>query len=381
MRWFAAVIAFMVPVAFWQGIPAFSVAPKWAVLCLVPLLLFGRRVEMKAAHWLGLLYLAWATVSLHWTLVLLDGYDGWIKLLLPAACFMLGSVLEDATPVFWGFALGVAVQAPLALAQQYWHWGGVDQLVYPAGLFGNKNFFGEAAALALIGIAFTKDRTWWLAAAALLACLWVAESRAAWLALAIVGFIAYGRWTRRWRLLTELAIVVVGGGLLFLELLFPAQTAEFFQCAAMDLGERFYIWGDTFAGLTWLGRGVGSYMAAYPEHQQFLVITRRPEFAHNDFLQCIFELGLPGAILAGCLLVCCLAVGDARARLVFAAFLVEGFFGFPLHMPGTAFLGAFVAGCAARSGPDLRFVLARLRTVFGDGMVVARRALHPVSRA
>ena len=362
----------MVPAAFWQGVPAFSVAPKWACMCLVPMLLFGRKVEMKSAHWIGFTLLAWAGLSLTWTLVPLDGWDGMAKLLLTAAAFMLGSVIEDAAPVLWGFALGVAVQTPLALAQEYWHWGSVDQLIYPAGLFGNKNFLGEAACLALVGVAFTRQKAWWIIAPLLLACMFVTGSKASWLALAVVGFVVCGVWTGRWRRVTELAIVLLGGSLLFFELVFPLDTAFLFQRVGSDLLERIEIWGDTLAGLTWLGRGVGSYISAYPEHQVFLSIKVRPEMAHNDFLQCIFEFGLPGAILAGCLLCCGLVWGNLRARLVFVAFLVEGLFGFPLHMPATAFLGAFVAGNAARGSPDLRFAVARLRAVFAGRLVLGR---------
>lgn len=70
---------------------------------------------------------------------------------------------------------------------------------------------------------------------------------------------------------------------------------------------------------------------------------------HNDWLQLIYELGIVGLIPMAVLL----AVPSAFA----AALVVIGCFGFPLHMPASAALSAFVVG------HDIRNLAAERRGV------------------
>lgn len=349
--------------AYWPAISAFAVAPKWAVIALVPLLLVSRRIEMKAAHWAGLALLGYAALSLAWHPVLLEGLDGLAKLLLVAACFMAGSLVADLTILFEAFAWGVTLSAALAIAQ-YLGWDGVNQLVPPAGLFGNKNFLGEAAALALIGV--VGRPRWWLAIGPLVA-LWFSGCREAWLA-AGVGLLV-PLWAMGYRKGVIETLVGLCGAISLLSL------GPFGHVG--DMHTRLAIWHDTWDGLTWLGRGIGSFMVAYPQFATHmdLLADSRPEFAHNDALQLAFELGLPGLLCGGILFagIILQSAANIRGRAIFVALLVESALGFPLHMPATAFLGACVAGHLARTSPDLRTVLARLRALGARGLGMAGR--------
>lgn len=362
MEWALGAIGFGVAGAYWPAISAFAVAPKWAVLALVPLLLVSRRVEMKAAHWAGLALLGYAALSLAWHPVLLDGLDGLAKLLLVAACFMAGSLVADLTILFEAFAWGVTLSAVLAIAQ-YLGWDGVNQLVPPAGLFGNKNFLGEAAALALIGV--VGRPRWWLAIGPLVA-LWFSGCREAWLA-AGVGLLV-PLWAMGYRKGVIETLVGLCGAISLLSL------GPFGHVG--DMHTRLAIWHDTWDGLTWLGRGIGSFMVAYPQFATHMDMLggSRPEFAHNDGLQLLFELGPIGLAFA-CGMCAAIFVGGLATRgcAILAALCVETLLGFPLHMPATAFLGACVAGHLARTSTDLRAVLARLRALGARGLGMAGR--------
>src|SRR4029077_4416311 len=69
----------------------------------------------------------------------------------------------------------------------------------------------------------------------------------------------------------------------------------------MTIQARAEIWGNTtreVAASPWTGVGLGAY-----EHglSRFKTIapTSTVDFAHNDYLQILAELGIPGAVLAG----------------------------------------------------------------------------------
>jgi O-antigen ligase len=71
----------------------------------------------------------------------------------------------------------------------------------------------------------------------------------------------------------------------------------------MTIQARADIWGNTMlevAASPWTGVGLGAY-----EHGLYQFKTTAPnntvDFAHNDYLQILAELGIPGAVLAGAL--------------------------------------------------------------------------------
>lgn len=98
---------------------------------------------------------------------------------------------------------------------------------------------------------------------------------------------------------------------------------------------RIETWADAVRHLSLIGNGLGSFRFAYPEM----------EFAHNDFLQITYELGVPGLIVLSGLLFLGL---QSQERPLLIAFMVEGFFGFPLYWPATGFFAAVCLGAALR---------------------------------
>lgn len=342
--------------AYWGGIPAFAIAPRWAVLCFCPLLFMLRPIEMRSAHWVGLAVLGWAALSLAWVPVELEGLDGMAKLLLLASAFMVGSTFADLRPLFAGAAAGMLVNAAVA-ALQLTGWGDIQQLSFaPAGLLGNKNFLGETAALVLFGV--VGSGRWRIASAlACLFCVLASGCREAWLAVGLGAATWLALWGGKRVRALEAAACITGAVLL---------SANVGNAHWGDIGDRILIWEDTLLGLTWAGRGIGSFMVAYPEHAQYFnVLVARPEFAHNDFLQLLFELGPLGAGLALWAAAYCIRGADTCARCFFVVAVVECCLGFPLHLPATGGLIAVVAGYAARRSPRLRDVLAVVRTPVG----------------
>ena len=329
-----ALVAFLVSVAYWPHSPAFAVAPKWAVLAVgLPVALWYVRLRMTAAHWLGLGLIVYAAASLAWTPVLWDGLQGMWELLLVAAAFCIGAERDDLGEVYLGFAMGLIPSAVLAILQHF-NISPVLQLIGPAGLFGNKNFMGETAALVVIGLAASRVRLDWCFLPAPVVCVILSGSRAAWLGLLVAA--AIWGW-QRWRYGTaaaEAMVCVIGLAVII------------WQPYLVDtLKAREAIWGDAIHGLTWQGHGIASFYAdvTWRAQPQPLLI-QRTEHAHNDLLEMAFELG-PAALLFLAVLALAFGAPGEIERMVLAAFLVEAAFGFPLHMPATAFLGALVAGC------------------------------------
>jgi DNA (cytosine-5)-methyltransferase 1 len=122
-----------------------------------------------------------------------------------------------------------------------------------------------------------------------------------------------------------------------------------FPCQPFSsIGKRLDIWIDTLQGLTWFGRGVGSYEYLFLEKATHADIIERATFAHNDLLQLAFEFGLMTLIPVYAILKL-LKVQDDKHRSALVYFLVVGIFGYPLFSPVTAFMVAIVAGQLARN--------------------------------
>jgi hypothetical protein len=78
----------------------------------------------------------------------------------------------------------------------------------------------------------------------------------------------------------------------------------------------------------------------------------RNAFAHNDFLQIAYELGVPGLVLILAFVGLVLKAGGPE-RYIFIAFIVEANLAFPSHLPTTGAIAATVAGVAAGRLPRL----------------------------
>lgn len=307
---------------------------------------------------------------------------------------------RSAGLVAWVIVVAGAAQALLALLQ--WT-SGVDR---PAGTYFNPNHLATALAMALALLLACAPgrgvgRVAALAGVALLAAGLVASrSRGGILAaLAGAGLVGWYRW--RWR------AVAAGAGALLLVALAPNPLTERIRDAhgADPLAyTRLAIWRSALerAGDHPLGVGLNMFAKtsqryAFPVEGELARYGRRAESAHNDYLELLAEVGVPGlaAALAALGAFACRVrrrLRDARAgggagdplvlgaagavTAVAAQALVDS----PLAVPGLVVQAAALAGVALgttgpgpaiEATPSLPGLLARGRLPLIRGAIVA----------
>ncbi len=157
-------------------------------------------------------------------------------------------------------------------------------------------------------------------------------------------------------------LTAAGGGVAVLALLFmylpPDQLiARFAQLAATDeitADTRMRIWresGQVVAAYPVFGCGLGGYEAAFLKYKQ-VAPMQTVDYAHDDYLQGLAELGTPGfalcALLAG--LILRRAVCGARRPLAaaavgaLAAMALHSFVDFNLYIPANLITVAWISG-------------------------------------
>ncbi len=193
-------------------------------------------------------------------------------------------------------------------------------------------------------------------------------------ATAIAGItvlIALQRRSRRDRRNWLWAIPVAVPALVLLLLLPPneliARFGEITTGPEMTIDARTNIWRDTLsevAASPWTGVGLGAY-----EHGLYRFKTTAPtntvDFAHNDYLQVLAELGIPGAALAGALgvwilLRCSAVVLSIRKSLnwefavglliALVTLALHSMADFNLYSPANALVLAWLSGVAVSPG-------------------------------
>ena len=239
-------------------------------------------IPLTRAHLLGCVLIGWAVLSVLWAPQPLYSLNGlWQVVILPAICFCLGSQNRSLRPLFIGAGIGLAVSSAISIGQLA-GWIDWPSINTPSGLFLNKNFMAEAAALVLIWL--IAERVWWLVVL-VAPCVVLAGARGALLALAIgLGLLTARRLSR-----LTLGLLAAVAGLFIIGLWGPDPVDWPFA----TLGERWSIWVDTVHGIGLLGSGIGSY--------GFMPHPMQPDgtlmHAHNDYLELVYELGAIGAIL------------------------------------------------------------------------------------
>lgn len=96
------------------------------------------------------------------------------------------------------------------------------------------------------------------------------------------------------------------------------------------------------------GVGMGGYETAFLRFRNVAPMNT-VDYAHNDYLQYLAELGLVGFLLALGVLGRCLyrmGLGLERSRLVAAAMGVHSLFDFNLYIPANALVLAWILGMA-----------------------------------
>jgi hypothetical protein len=342
-----AVLAALVLIAVIPGTTGFATVPRWALLAVaVPMLLMWASAEDRI---IGhgpevplVLFLCWAALSFLWAANTIDAIGALMKWAIIGGTFMVGLLTTNMRAVWIGAGVGIVINCAVAGAQLHGtiDWAPTASGDHPAGLFFNRTLLAEVAALVLVGCAVY--RVWWAIPPALF-CVAVSGSRVGivvilFAALAYAAHVA-SRLRNRVDILPALAVAAAAFTALMLALWSRMPSTS----------ERVNVLLDTWNGLTWFGRGIGSFETAFPS-----VATRIDtyaswtEHAHNDWLEVAFELGVPGVLLLAALYVLCFVRGREPERIVLAAFIGETLVGFPSHMPATAFLAALVAGHMCR---------------------------------
>lgn len=352
---FCALFGFALAVAYLPGTGDPGRSGRWAVLAVgLPALLHlpGHVRKLNIGHLIGIAFIGWCAVSLAWTPRLPDGAAALAQMLILAMAFVLGGRLPSLVPVYAGMGLGLAVNGAVVIAQEFHGYDGIWQVFPPAGLFVSKNWLAEAAALVLVGLIGARQ---WALAIAVLPCLVFSHARGAMLGLGVVAVL----WL--WRRAPTLARFGVACAGLVAAVAISGILADYRLFSMVSVGERGTIWQNTLNGLTWPGRGLGSFYHDYPSHGALQdLLVSRPTHAHSDFLEWAYELG-PGALLPVALLAWCLRTPRPVERAVLIVFIAEACFGFPAHLPVTGFVAALAAGHLAAHGEPVRGLLARGR--------------------
>lgn len=351
-----AILSFLVTIAYVPGVAGFAYVGRWGVLAIgLPVLVLLQKPGKICECYAGIVFLFYATASLAWSPIWPEALNGWFQLVLVAAAFSLGIQAKDVDQVIAGCAAGICVNAGFVALQLagFVPVEVIDGIQGPPGLFGNKNFLGEAAALGLIGTVATRQWIWTPGCA--FAVLF-AQCRGAWVGLALAAIV----WL--WHRQRIVALLLICAMLLGVRMVIGTTVNG-------NIGQRLAIWGDTYDGLTLLGRGTGSYQATVAEHgHRMAALLSRTAHAHNDLLEALYEYGIGSALLV-IVVWQALWAGAAPAsredrlslepaRLVFITFLGAGLVGFPFHQPATGFLAALMAGHLYAAGARLRRELA-----------------------
>ncbi len=258
------------------------------------------------------------------------------------------------------------------------HFAGLLEMVLPfAALYGlaimrrRKDRFGSPTLPAVLACGA------WAVAAVLLLAIMYSLSRMGFVvtlcALFLVAVLSMGPRlpSRVWRLgSVGLTGVVIAVMLIF----FPpdqliARFAELSSTKNVSANVRLHLWKETLSLISefrWFGCGLGGFESTFLKYQA-IASSLRADFAHNDYLQYLAELGLVGfailaAILAGIILqilrgVLALSEEDRRLLVIacagaFLAISLHSLVDFNMHIPANTMTLAWIAGIGSANASD-----------------------------
>lgn len=321
MFWFGAIVS----LCYVPGVTGALIATQWPVLSILLPFALWRSGPVTALHYVGLLFIGYATVRLWSTPIFADGVFGLWLVYIMCLSFWLGSTLDNLRSLYAGLAVGASVSSLIAVFQEF----GYSVVPYvsdnPAGLYVNNVVQG--IVLALVVVALVSERMW-LWVPLLLPGLFLSHSRGAWIALAVGLLAVYVR--RAW----VFAILGIAGVFLLTRALGPSDML------------RLFIWDKTTDMLTWWGWGPGSFFSWQLRYDSNNIY---PEYAHNDALQLVFEYGIAAALPMVCIAYA-LSRTTEREWPVIVAFVAAGCYSMPLWVPLASFLACVAAGRIAGGG-------------------------------
>lgn len=349
------------------GVIGFVSITSWAVMWLaMPLFILRCKIEITVIHVLGMLFLSYSALSLLWSP---HGMLELMQLLALASVFVWGSTLKDLKSVTKGLSIGLAFSSVLAIFQFL----GFNEFVYsgtvrPSGLFFNSNIFAEISGMVLLLILINK--LWWYIPVALPGLM--VSSRAVILGLGVS--LAMLTWSKS-KILSF--VILISSWLIAYFITFSnvlnINPATIGSNSTVSIFQRLYVWEDMLAGFTIFGNGIGSFVFKFPEYNKHIDgSVTLVEYAHNDLLQLIFELGIGSIPLMFIVALLLMVKNDYKSAFIF--FIVIGIFGFPLHMPITAFMFALVAAQLAKSSLGYSDIVDYFRSNLFSRMDTARFA-------
>lgn len=351
--------------AFWPAWEGGGLSPRWMALAVLSgLCVIVTVIRESPIHTVGLWFLIWSWITLAWTPSLAFGMGDMMHLLILAGIFLAAAELEDATASYLTLIAGVSVSTLAALTQVK-GMRLVPELVGPSGLFVNKNYLSEIAAVALV---IAMARRWWWLAPGPAAALLLSHSRAALIAVGVAGL----AWLWQRSRMACGALAGLGVACFVWSTDIPSTVSldgQTEQHDASSFYHRLGVWGPTLKNLQWLGYGEGSFYSVYPTFQPHppLALTR-PERAHNEVIDVACELGLPGLLLFLVFWGRCYRAAETAERYGLLCLAVISCFSFPLHLPATGFAAAFMAGRCARRSRALRKPAWNSRAVRDPGL-------------
>lgn len=352
----------LLPCVYILGWTGFSIETNWFMLwTILPLAMFAVRIRPTPAHWIGAAFLAWAALSLAWTPSSDWAIEAALKLGAGVCAFLLGSEVEDDEWLFRGFAVGIAINSAVAVAQ-YFGWFTDLASGTPSGLLYNGNALAEPAALIAL-VLLLDGRVLW--ALPTIPAIVLPGTRAGVVILG-VGFLAW-LWTKhRVAALALLGISAVVVGVSLDRGWRAPSTAQ-----------RVSIWQDTISGINPLGHGLGSFGRDYPKYATHInTALERPFHAHSDLLEVTFELGILGLALFAAFLGACWLGARPRESILLAPCLLLLALDFPLYVPTSSFIVAFLAGRATGGWRERSVVGLKGRSGLAPSDEV-RRSIRP----
>lgn len=350
--------------AFVPGVIGATSNTSWAIIWLVaPLLLLKCEIEITIVHILGLLFLSYAAISLLWSP---HGLLELMQLLALVSVFMWGYNLKNLRNVTIGLSIGLAVSSVIAILQYF----KIDLLIVsaiggkPSGLFINSNVYAEISGMILILILI--NRLYWYIPTTLIGLSVASRSVVLALSISLAMFV----WSKS-KLLSLIILISSSAIALGLSTYTDINTVSGVNINTMSLNLRLDMWYDMLSGFKIFGNGIGSFVYLFPEYNKHLdTSVNLAEYAHNDLLQLIFELGIGVIPLVLIIMILLKVNNEYRSALLF--FIIIGFFSFPLYMPVTGFMVSLVAAQLVKHGMGGRLAFNSSRSVLFNRMETAR---------
>lgn len=320
------IFAFLVTTTYIPGIIGAAIPTNWFVLIIVaPIAFFFCSISKNINSHLIFIFFIYVCSSFYWTQNINIAIFHFFQIISLICVFYIGENLDDLRPTFMGLAAGLSISGIIAIAQLSGYTPVYALYSNITGLFVNPNIYSEVTIVVLIGLIVLK--LWWWIPLTLPGIVLV-HSRTALAAFGIGLFLMLFKKNKSYAIVAITVVILIS---LYL-------YRHSFNTLSIE--ERINLYKDTINGFTFFGHGVGSFEILYPYYATHVdTALARPRFAHNDWLQLIFEFGIFALIP----MLIALNLMRHNNAILWAIGIIS-LFTFPFHVPVIAFIGCLVAG-------------------------------------